>query len=84
LTETEHSKTEFLAFPLKVIISPFRTFKEITKNPDIKGIVLIVGLFLLATFGFYYVYSAKVFFYVNGTPTGFLMSTCSQVLSLQF
>lgn len=74
MTETEHPKTEFLAFPLKVIISPFKAFKEIAQNPDIKGIVLIVGLVLLATAESYYVYSAKVFLYINGTPTSFLTS----------
>jgi hypothetical protein len=56
------------------MISPFKAFKEIAQNPDVKGIVLIVGLILLATTGFYYAYSAKVLYYVNGTPTSFLSS----------
>lgn len=75
LTEAEHSKTEFLAFPLKVIVSPFKAFKEIIQNPDIKGIVLIVGLVLLATAGSYYAYSAKIFLYINGTLTSLLGSS---------
>ena len=79
MTETEHPKTEFLAFPLKVIISPFKAFKEIARNPDTKGIVLIAGLVLLATAGLYYTYSAKVFLYINGTPTSFLTSNMFSV-----
>jgi hypothetical protein len=59
---------------LKVIVSPFRAFKEIIQNPDFKGIVLIAGLVILATAGLYYVYSAKVFFLINGTSTSFLAS----------
>jgi len=74
LTDTGHPKTEFLALPLKVIISPFKALKEIAQTPDIKGIVLIAGLVLLATAGLYYAYSVKVFFLINGTPTSFLSS----------
>lgn len=74
LTETEHPKTEFLAFPLKVIISPFKAFKAIAQNPDFKGIVLIAGLVLLATAGLYSAYSSKLFFLVNGTETSLLAS----------
>jgi len=71
---TEHKKTEFLAFPLKVIISPFKAFNEIAQNFDAKGIVLIVGLVLLTTAGVYYAYSSKVFLSIDGMPTSFVSS----------
>ena len=74
LTKNDHSKTDFLAFPLKIIISPFKTLREIVQNPDIKGIVLIAGLVLLATTGLYCAYSSKVFLLIDGTPTSFLYS----------
>lgn len=79
LAETEHPKTKFLVFPLKVVVSPFRAFKEIAQNPDFKGIVLIAGLILIATAGSYCAYSAKVFIYINGTSTSFLASSMFSV-----
>jgi hypothetical protein len=72
---TEHSKTEFLAFPLKVIVSPFKVFKDIAKNPDFKGIILIAGLVVLATACETYLSSSKVFLSIDGTPTSFLNSS---------
>jgi len=71
---TEHKKTEFLAFPLKTIISPFKAFKEIAQNPDFRGIVLIAGLVLLAATGWYYAYSSKVFFLIDDMSTSLLAS----------
>jgi len=50
-----------IAYPFKVIFSPFKAFKEIAQNPDVKGLALIVGLVLLATAGAYYAQSSKVF-----------------------
>ena len=50
-----------IASPFKVIFSPFKAFKEIAQNPDVKGLALIVGLVLLATAGAYYAHSSKVF-----------------------
>ena len=72
---TEHSKTEFLAFPLKVIVSPFKVFKDIAQNPDFKGIILIAGLVVLATACETYLSSSKVFLSINGIPTSFLNSS---------
>ncbi len=74
LVEHEHSKTEFLVYPLRVIISPFKAFREIIQNPDFRGILLIAGLVLLATAGLYYSYAAKVFISINGIQTSFVAS----------
>jgi len=61
---TEHPKTEFLAFPLKVIVSPFKVFEDIAQNPDFKGMILIVGLVVMATACETYFSSSKIF-YIN-------------------
>jgi len=52
---------QVFTYPFKVIFSPFKAFKEISQNPDVKGVVLIVGLVLLATGGTYFAHSSKVF-----------------------
>jgi hypothetical protein len=54
---------------LKVVYSPVKAFKEIVKNPNIKGPLLIFLLFLLASAGFQYV-SASKFVLEIGTPEG--------------
>jgi len=54
-----------MVYPFKVIASPFKAFKEIALNPDIKGLVLIVGLVLLTTGIAYYAQSSKVFLSVS-------------------
>jgi len=58
---TQHQITRVFAYPLKVIISPLKAFKEISQNPDVKGIALILGLVLLATGSIYYAQYSKVF-----------------------
>jgi len=71
---TEQQTLKSLVYPIKVIVSPFKAFKEIAQNPDIKGLVLIVGLVLLATVGAYYAQSSKVFILINDTSTSLLAS----------
>ncbi len=74
-TEPTHSKTAFLAYPFKVLVSPFKAFKEIKSNPDFKGIVIIAVIVMLATAGLYYVQSTKLFFAIDGTQTNFAASS---------
>ncbi|MFH0748985.1 MAG: hypothetical protein V1915_03605 [Candidatus Bathyarchaeota archaeon] len=74
LAHTRNQRLEFLFLPFKVIVSPFRAFKEIAGTPDVKGVGVIAGLILLATAGVYYAYSAKIFLLSNGTSTSFLSS----------
>jgi len=57
-----------------VIISPLKAFRDIAKNPDFKGLIIVVGLLLLATTGLYSSYSSKVFFFVDNTETSLLTS----------
>jgi hypothetical protein len=59
---TERKTLKAFVYPFEVIVSPFKAFKNIVQNPDVKGLILIVVLLLLATVGSYYTYSAKVFF----------------------
>ncbi len=52
---------------LGVIYSPVKAFKEIVKNPSIKGPLLIFLLFMLASAGYQYVSASKAIFEI-GTP----------------
>jgi len=52
---------------LGVVYSPVKAFKEIVKNPNIKGPLLIFLLFLIASAGYQYVSASKAVFEM-GTP----------------
>jgi len=65
---------EFLASPLKVIISPFKAFRDIAQNPDVKGVLLVMGILLLATAGVYYIYGSKFVWTVDSQTTTLLAS----------
>ena len=54
---------------LEVVYSPIKAFKEIVKNPSIKGPILIFVLILLASAGFQYAIASKGIFEI-GTPEG--------------
>ena len=56
----EHRTRTALAYPLKVIVSPLKAFKEITQNPSIIGLILIVGLFLIAAAGQEYAQASRI------------------------
>lgn len=71
---TEHQTGKALVYPFEVIVSPLKAFKEIAQNPDFKGVILIVGLVLLATAGALCAQSSKVFILIDGTSTSFLAS----------
>jgi len=62
---TERQIFRVITTPFKVIFSPFKAFKEIAPNPDVKGLALIVGLVLLTTGSAYYVQSSKVFLSIS-------------------
>lgn len=50
---------------LKVVYSPVNAFKEIVKNPNIRGPLLIFLLFLLASAGYQYVSASKAIFEIS-------------------
>jgi len=81
---TEHKKTEFLAFPLKTIISPFKAFKDIVQNPDFRGLILVVGLIIITTTGAYYAYASKFTWTVDSQLASLLASNmlASYILSV--
>ncbi|UCE28615.1 MAG: hypothetical protein JSV85_04880 [Candidatus Bathyarchaeota archaeon] len=51
----------------RVLYSPFKAFKEIVKNPDVKGPILILLITVVATAGEQYISASKTFF-ENPTP----------------
>jgi len=58
--ETEHHALKALVYPFEVIVSPFKAFKEIAQNPDFKGFVLILILFIATSIGVQYAYASKI------------------------
>lgn len=63
-----------LSYPFRVILSPFKAFKEIAQNPSIKGLFVLLALLLTASVGTVYVYASKIFFLINDQYTSFLAS----------
>jgi len=57
---TEQQALKALVYPLKVIVSPFKAFRDITQNPNFLGFLLIVGLFLLGAVSAEYVRASKI------------------------
>jgi hypothetical protein len=49
-----------LVYPFEVIVSPFKAFKEIAQNPELKGFFLIVILFIVTSVGVQYAYASKI------------------------
>jgi hypothetical protein len=64
--ETERHPLRALVYPLEVIVSPFKAFKEIAQNPEFKGFFLIIVLFIATSIGVQYVYASKIFIGVSG------------------
>jgi len=62
---TGHSRLRSLIYPFKVIVFPFRTFREITQNLDslkiLPGFVLVIALQLLTSLSIVYVRASRIF-----------------------
>ncbi len=56
----EHQNRRALTYPLEVIVSPLKAFKEIGMNPSVIGLILIFGLFMLLSGGQEYVRASKI------------------------
>jgi len=68
--EEEEEKTEphplkLLIYPLEVIVSPFKAFKEIAKNPSFKGFILVLVLAIATSIGVQYAYASKIFMSIS-------------------
>jgi len=62
---TEHSRLRSLIYPFKVIVFPFRTFRELTRDLDslkiLPGFVLVISLQLLTSLSIVYVRASRIF-----------------------
>lgn len=56
----EHQRRRALMYPLEVIVSPLKAFKEIAQNPSFIGLVLIIGLFMILSGSQEYVRESKI------------------------
>jgi hypothetical protein len=54
--------------PLKVLISPVKTFKEVAQDPQIKGLILVLTLLLATTAITQYVSALKISLIINNQP----------------
>jgi len=69
---TEHHPLKSLVYPFEVIVSPFKAFKEIAQNPDFKGLILLVGLLLIAIAGMHFTVASKIFLTLYTPPSSLL------------
>ena len=87
---SEHQKRRALAYPLKVIVSPLKAFKEITQNPNFIGLLLIIGLFMLVAGSEEYIRSSKIILDSSSTQSvsllysSFFASRFAAVLTRSF
>lgn len=73
-----------LIYPFRVILSPFKAFKEIAQNPSIKGLFVLLSLILAASVGTVYVYASKIFLTINDQYTSFLASNMFSSFMLSY
>lgn len=64
--ETGPHPLRLLVYPLEVIVSPFKAFKEIAKNPEFKGFLFLAILSIATSIGVQYAYASKIFVGVSG------------------
>ena len=72
---TGHQNLKSLVYPLRVIVSPFKAFRDITQNPNVMGLLLIVGLFLVAAAGSEYIRASKIILDAQTQSTSLLNSS---------
>lgn len=58
--ETKRHPLRSLVYPFEVIVSPFKTFKEIAQNPEFKGFLLIIVLIIATSICVQYAYTSKI------------------------
>jgi hypothetical protein len=71
---TKHSLRKALAYPFEVLVSPLKAYKEIVQNPDARGLILVVGLVLLATVAVQLASASKIFLSLYTPPSSLLVT----------
>jgi len=71
---TERQTLKALVYPFEVLVSPIKAFKKITQNPNLIGLLLIGGLFLLAAATAEYGRASKIFLDTETQPVSLLNS----------
>ena len=69
---------ESLTYPFRVLVSPLKAFQRIAAYPDIKGFVVVIGLFLLVSVGAQYTLASKLVLTINAQPVNLAASTYLQ------
>ncbi len=57
---SEHQSLKSLIHPFRVVVSPFKAFRDITQNPSLLGFLLIVGLNSLAAASGEFIRASKI------------------------
>lgn len=61
-----------LSVPLRVLISPFRAFRQLAQQPSARGLLTIVVLMLSISAVAQYAFGTKIFLTINGESVGFV------------
>ena len=72
------SPLESLTYPFRVIVSPLKAFQRIAAYPDLKGFVVVVGLFLLVSVAAQYTLASKLVLTINTQPVNLVATAYLQ------
>ena len=69
---TESSIAMDLLLPLRVLVTPIRTFTQLAQRPAAKGLATLAALILIILAAAQYATATKIFLTINDQPTGFI------------
>lgn len=67
-----------LTYPFKVLVSPLKAFEKISVHPDMKGLLVIIGLLALASAAVQFAVGSKIVLNINAQPTILLATSFFQ------
>lgn len=74
-TPPVESSTEMnLILPFRILVSPFRTFKELAQRPTAKGLITLFALVFAITAIAQYASATRILLTINTMPTSFLQT----------
>jgi len=65
-----------LALPLKILISPLKTFTQLAQSPNVKGLISLSAFVVIAVAAALYASATRIYLTINGNsqPTSFLVT----------
>ena len=70
----ESSTAKDLILPFRILVSPFRTFKQLAQRPAAKGLITLLALVFAITAAAQYASATRIWLTINTMPTSFLQT----------